>query len=96
MGDAKNIVKGTGAKAKAIVDGTSMGLLPMCDKLIEDLETATMIKLEDSKREGDEERARNHYKLALLYCAMSLTRRVREALKDYDTPLDDAAYDENS
>jgi hypothetical protein len=96
MGEAKQIVKGSKIKnSKTVIDGTGMGVLQLYDKVIDGLENAAMVKLEDLEKEGDVERANNHRKLGLLYCAMSLTRRAREALKDYDGSLEDAAFDEN-
>lgn len=95
MGEAKQLVKGSGKKSTTILDGTSIGIIPLFDKAIDELELAADVKLEDLSKEGDEERAENHRKLGLLYCAMSLTRRAREALKDYDGSLEDSAYDEN-
>jgi len=95
MGEAKQLVKGSGKKSTTILDGTSVGILPLLDKVIDELELAADVKLEDLSKEGDAERAENHRKLGLLYCAMSLSRRAREAMKDYDANIEDSAYDEN-
>ena len=94
MGEAKNIIQGP-ENSPGISDGYPT-IHKLCE-IIDDLDRAIDIKLQDLDGEGTAQKAENHFKLGILRASESLVRRAKALLEDYGTDLEydtDPSYDE--
>lgn len=84
MGEAKLIVKGD-SNDESVARDSVLGLL---DDVLDDIDSALQVKLNDLFSEGKEKSAENHYKIGLMRGADALIRRAVAMLEDCYAPLD--------
>lgn len=93
MGEAKEIIEGS------CFENSGVSTIDKLSEVIDDLDQATGVKLEDLENEGPERKAENHFKLGILRASESLVRRAKALLEDYGTDLDydtDPTCDKNA